>query len=235
MRMDQMKRWLGTVFAAAFITVLSSGSAFGIIFAFNGTSSADGRPQKGTAEFTTTSTSLTITLTNTANPVGGISSVFDGISFTFAAAPTSLTLTGVTSTNGIVNCGGGSCSFTAGPTSDNTTFYGWGSSGALGSPLLAAGGGSYKPYGVVNSSIITTDGIPNAQHNPYLNGPVTFVFSVGGWTEPGSITAATAIFGTAGETQRGVPVDTSTQVPEPATAVLLASGLLPLLRRRRKA
>lgn len=234
---QRLKRWLSIVSAAAFITVLSSSSAFGILFTFSGTA-GDGRPMNGTAEFTTTATTLTIVLTNTAGAgqLGGISSVLDGVGFTFSTAPTSLTLTGVTSTNGTYNCTSGSCIATAGPTSDNTTFYSWGTSaGTLASPILAAGDGSYKPYGIVNSNITTTDGIPNSQHNDYLNGPVTFIFSVTGWTDPASITSATGYFGTVPDSTEGTPFEPNTEIPEPATVVLLASGLLPLLRRYRKA
>jgi len=232
------KRWLRAVPLAALLTMVYASSASAILFTFSG-NSADPTPlpQKGTALFTTTATSLTIVLTNTVNPLVGISQIFDGIGFTFSTAPTSLTLTSVTAANGVITCiSGTSCVPYLLSTPAN---YGWGVTGTLSSPILAAGTTSYKPYGVVNDNIVASaDGLSNSQHNPYLDGPVTFVFSVVGWTglpAVPTITSATGYFGTRPDTVPGTSTDTSVVIPEPTTLLLLGSGLfgLPLFRRRR--
>jgi len=229
------RRWLRAVPVAALLTMVYASSASAILFTFTGTT---GDPKHGTALFTVnSSTSLTMVVTNTAGPgqLGVIGSVLDGIAFTFSAAPTSLTLTSVTAANGVVNlCSGPQCP----PPALLGPLYGWAVGGSLSTPQVFAGGGSWHPGGIINDNVTPTDGITNAQHNPYLDGPVTFQFTVAGWaglpTLP-TITTATGYFGTAGVNVVGTSTDTSVVIPEPTTLLLLGSGLfgLPLLRRRR--
>jgi hypothetical protein len=211
--------------------IAASASAAPIIFTASGTA-GDGRPENGKATINFASlTSMTITLENTAGvgQLGGISSVLDGFALTFPSAPTGITLTGVT-VGGLplgYDCTSTACVAVA----PGSSPFGWGvmTSGtfngvaaSLATPLLAAGNGSYKPLGIVNNNITHTDGIPNTQHNNYLNGPVTFSFTVSGLTQIPNVTAAKFYFGTVPDSVTG------TLVPEPATLAMLSGGLVGL-------
>jgi hypothetical protein len=97
-------------------------------------------------------------------------------------------------------------------------------------PLLSAGNASWKPYGIVNNNVTAdTDGIKNAQHNPYLLGPVTFAFTLDelNGVVP-DVTEATFYFGTEPDTITGTPI------PEPGTLTLLGGGLLLILGLSRR-
>ncbi len=146
----------------------------------------------GLANIDVTSSSLmTIKLTNTTAGVDEITDVLDGFLFTFSTAPTSITLTDVAlggtplgylcnkeKVNGVWVS---SCEDDD-PTDDGFPFYEWTVEGS--NPFLAAAGdGSYKPYGIVNDTITPDDGIPNDQHNPFLNGPVTFTLTMTGFCQ----------------------------------------------------
>jgi hypothetical protein len=204
------------------------------IFTASGTAS-DGRPMNGKATINFLSASqMTITLENTAGvgQLGGISSVLDGFSFTFSTAPTTIKLTNamtIAGTPQIYDCTAGTCVTYAGSASSP---YGWGVTGSLTTPLLSAGSGSFKPYGIVNNNTISTShgkgGIKNEQHNPYLNGPVTFTLDLTGMTAIPNITAASFYFGTEPD------VVTGSHAPIPAAFWLLGTGLVGLVGIRRR-
>jgi len=73
----------------------------------------------------------------------------------------------------------------------------------------------------------------NGPHNPFVNQTGTFTFSIPGLTSVSQITSFTFSFGTT----PGVTVPGTPGVPEPASMVLLGTGLVSVaagLRRRRK-
>lgn len=196
-------------------------------FTASGTA-GDGSPMNAQADFAFNGsfTSLSVTLTNTAGAgqMQHIASVFDGIAFSLSGVSMSaLSLGSLSDPNGTVDCTSG-CVFSATPVDLATS--GWTYDSSTG--LLAAGSGSFKPYGIVNDNIVAFDGIPNAQHNPYLMGPVTFDFPI---TNPNQIllnvASASFYFGTAPDVL---------VVPEPETyAMILAGlGLLGFVARRRR-
>ena len=107
--------------------------------------------------------------------------------------------------------------------------------------LIGAPGGSGNNYADANGSIKGND-----PHNPFVAGIATFVFSAPGVTADSLITGATFRFGTVADQgfQGGNPcvincgsIDTFSldPVPEPASMLLLGTGLAAAaLRRRRK-
>jgi hypothetical protein len=240
------------ILAAAMTLMVSINAAFAVpvplgTFTFSGTSPGDGRDQNAKASFTANGTTLIIDLWNTggANQVGGISSVLDGIAFSFVSSITSITPTTGSAPDGMVNCTGVSCVFDNTPASEtNSTPFGWKDQHSGGSPftteVFAPQG--FKPKGIVNANLTHTDGIPNAQHNPYLvsdsNGttnPVEFQLTVGGVnTVPAlDIHSVKFYFGTGPDVQPGTCIrdcePTTQVVPEPSTWLMLVTGTLCLL------
>jgi len=182
--------------------------------------------------------SLHLTLTNTYNPVDDLGKVLTGLAFTLSPSAT-LTLTSVISSNGSVDCHVSypSCAFTAGPLTDNSAPFfpndsnnGW----TVASNLLSAGAGSYKDHGIVNSTIVpgpsSNGNTSNDSHNPFLNGPVEFDFTVSGVDFPPGVTAASFYFGTGPTIVEGncqtCPDPPQNNVPEPPTLLLLGSSLV---------
>jgi hypothetical protein len=179
-------------------------------------------------EFNIGTNSMTIKLTNTGT-VSAIDNTLTGVVFTFSATPPSETLTGAGAAGTATCTGNGSstsCSANATPVSaSGSSPFGWTLTVSGSTDTLQAGAGSFKPDGIVNSTIVASgkDGLGDAQHNPYLLGPVTFTKTFG-TTAPANltVTAVTFDFGTtpATETAQLDPV------PEASTMFLGGTGLI---------
>jgi len=117
---------------------------------------------------------------------------------------------------------------------------------------LAAGAGSFKPYGIMNNNVTgNTDGVSNPEHNNWLIGPVVFDITLTGLTSiPTSFSSVIFNFGTSGDTQTGTSststsTSTSTsgrgasgEAPEPSSSSLALLGIAMLavtFLRRQKA
>jgi hypothetical protein len=183
----------------------------------------------GTAVFSASGGTLTIKITNTTGTVNDQSDVITGLSFAFTGG-SGVSLTS-TSATGFEDCSdSSSCQSVTTWDDDHKgsapgATYLWGYS----SPQLAAGGGSWKPAGIVNTSVTEGGSIGNAEHNDYLMGPVTFTFSYSGTiTNVGSVAFH---WGTGSDTSDGTCTGgcgsggIQSVTPEPSSIILL-SGVL---------
>ena len=201
-------------------------------------STAGGQPVDASVTFTTNNNgSIDITLTNLqANPTSVVQAISD-LDFTLSNGATTGTLSSSSGQELTVAKDG---TFTLG----STVSTGWGlSSDGSGGLLLDVLGTSTAPAHLIIGPSGTAGTYSNANgsiagnkpHNPFLNQTAMFVIDVSGVTASTTITGVTFSFGTtAGADVVGTP---SVPAPEPASLMLLCSGLLglPLLRRHVRA
>lgn len=225
------------------------------------TSGSDTVDIAATADFSWTGSTLTLILSNDTNGISKTLQELTGITFILSGSPT-LQSGGVTaSALGTVNCigiaKGDSCDV------DNTPVDPFGTPPDLASPGAAptgwaalpsyalftfgAGGGSWKPYGIVNDTVVgsgNNGNTSNPEHNPMLLGPVTFDFLFDPLFAPPTITGVQFYWGTGGEHRSaslctspecGIPSgDPPAPVPEPQTLALLGLGVLAMAGFRRQ-
>ena len=222
---------------------LAAVSAFGSTITFFtpiGATVTDG-PVSATAEFTTGSNSLFISLTNTLANINSVGQALSDLAWTFdgtlvgtsmsassgnlisIAADGTYTSLGLDSTGWELDATGlrvcALCADVAGP-----------------SRLIVGPPDANNVYANANGSIAG-----NTPHNPFLKGAATFQILVPGLTADSAVTSATFSFGTKeGVNVPGVCVGDcgggsgTAELPEPGTWLLLGSGGLLLALGRKK-
>ena len=244
---------IGSVVALAAGFALLGTARAGILYSVStGTNSTPSQTATATFDFAAPG-AFTLTLDNIGN-LNGIASVLDGFNFNQSGL-TSLTLTGISSSDGLATCT--STSARKGSCTDSNpgvqSLADWSVSSTGGAVSMSAGRGRH-PYGIVNDSADTwvaahgkRGGLTNGQHNPYLEGPVTFSFSVGPDSMLPTVTDFRFLFGTTPDVIDGVctsdnqcspPSVPPVETPEPGALAMFAAGLLGcalFINRRRRA
>lgn len=240
-------------FAVATAAAILAGEAgANVIATYTLDDSIGGTNVSATAAFSIDDQNNTIRLTldNTTASIDKIIQMLTGITMTVSGNPTFLSVTG--SASGWANCvgisSGASCEqeltqvnlFGSPPDVDgnshNPNPSGWAYLPDLTPFTVEAGGGSFKPWGIVNDSVVgggASGNTSNPQHNPMLLGPVTFTFTFADFIASPTITGVQFYWGTGGDHRAGactsgcnVREQEIPTVPEPQTLALIALGLL---------
>ena len=239
---------LGTMVSAANAT----------LFTLTTTIGNDSTPISATADFSWSGDTLDLTLTNTTDGISKTIQELTGFTFMLSGSPTYVSVTGLA--DGTANCigiaantpcviDGTDVSPFGDPvdlTPHNPAPDGWAFLPGYALFTFGAGDGSFKPYGIVNGTVVGTghpDNTSNPEHNPLLLGPVDFHFLFDGSTfdSPPTITGVQFYWGTGGDHRAGACTSECSgipsgdqPVPEPQTLALVAMALLAMAAYRRR-
>ncbi|MDQ2916226.1 MAG: PEP-CTERM sorting domain-containing protein [Pseudomonadota bacterium] len=241
-----------------FVLAMALPAANATVFSLDTTIGSGNDPIAASADFVWSGSTLELRLTNDTAGISKTIQELTGITFILSGSPT-LQASGVSgSAAGSVNCigigKGDSCAidhaavnpFGTPPdlASAGTPPTGWAALPSYALFTFGAGGGSWKPYGIVNDTVVGTGSngnTSNPEHNPMLLGPVTFDFRFNEFAMTPTITGVEFYWGTGGEHRTGSRCTTEacvaardSSVPEPQTLALLGLALFAMAAFRRK-
>jgi hypothetical protein len=182
-----------------------------------------GTPVSGTADFSLSGSTLTLTLSNTIVGIGSAGQLLTGLTFTLSdGSGVSLTsqmgdLVDVNSNKTVTDLGTGALGWGFGTTGTDTFEVCVICSAGVTSPVTPSEGilgpvSADGNYDNANSSIAG-----NGPHNPYVNSTGTYKFTV-----PAGVTVSDVFF------QFGTAPGGNISAPEPSSILLLGLGLLGL-------